>query len=135
MSVYIDIGKSLPSMDQWLSEAKSDRDADQCGMYLFHNGVVRKTAKAKVRENTEVPDVSGMNFSYDDEKVRNAVDKASLMHGIYYIRVWLNEGELNIGDPIMLVLVGGDIRPNVIDALQELVGEIKNNCVSETELH
>ncbi len=33
----------------------------------------------------------------------------------------------------MLVLIGGDIRPHVIDALQSLVGEIKNHCVTETE--
>ena len=35
----------------------------------------------------------------------------------------------------MLVLVGGDIRPHVIDALQSLVGEIKNECVREEELY
>ena len=33
----------------------------------------------------------------------------------------------------MLVLVGGDIRPHVIDALQTLVGTLKNECVSERE--
>ena len=34
----------------------------------------------------------------------------------------------------MLVLIGGDIRPRVIDALQHLVGTIKNTCVVEREL-
>ena len=57
------------------------------------------------------------------------------MAGIHYIRVWLNEGELRLGDDIMLVLVGGDIRPHVIDALQTLVGTIKNECVVEQELY
>ena len=33
----------------------------------------------------------------------------------------------------MLVLIGGDIRPHVVDALQFLVGEIKNHCVVEKE--
>ena len=33
----------------------------------------------------------------------------------------------------MLVLICGDIRPRVIDALQQLVGTIKNECVSEVE--
>ena len=41
--------------------------------------------------------------------------------------------ELELGDDIMLVLIGGDIRPRVIDALQSLVGTIKNECVSEVE--
>ena len=56
------------------------------------------------------------------------------MDGVGYVRVWLNEGELGLGDDIMLVLVGGDIRPHVIDALQYLVGRIKNECVSEQEI-
>ena len=40
----------------------------------------------------------------------------------------------SIGDDMMRVLVGGDIRPRVIDALQALVEEIKLNCVKETEI-
>ena len=49
------------------------------------------------------------------------------------MRVWLNEGELKVGDDIMYVLVGGDIRPHVIDALQFLVEKIKTQCVVEIE--
>ena len=48
------------------------------------------------------------------------------MPGIYCVKAWLNEGELAVGDDIMLVLVGGDIRPHVVDALQALVGRLKN---------
>ena len=47
----------------------------------------------------------------------------------------LNEGRLELGDDIMLVLAGGDIRPHVIDALQSLVGEIKQHCVVEKEIY
>lgn len=57
------------------------------------------------------------------------------MDGIFYIKVWLNEGELSAGDDIMYVLIGGDIRPHVVDALQYLVGRIKNECVTEIELY
>ena len=38
-----------PSMDEWLKKAKADEHAAICGMYLFHNGVVRRTAKAQKR--------------------------------------------------------------------------------------
>ncbi len=62
-----------------------------------------------------------------------AVEAARALPGIHYVRLWLNEGELEVGDDIMLVLVGGDIRPHVVDALQALVGTIKNWCVSEVE--
>ena len=128
--------KQSPSMDQWLAEAKADPSAANCGMYLVHNGTVRQTARAKVRqgaENTQA--VTGMSFSYDPEKLEQAIRTAKEMEGIFYVRVWLNEGELTLGDDIMFVLVGGDIRPHVIDALQSLVGTIKNECVIEKELY
>ena len=57
------------------------------------------------------------------------------LDGIYYVKVWLNEGQLQVGDDIMYVLIGGDIRPHVVDALQYLVGRIKNECVEETEIY
>ena len=130
------MAKTIPSIDQWLKEAKAHESAAKIGMYLTHNGTVRQTAKAKVRygeENTQ--DVTGMIFSYDQEKVDAAIADAYKMDGIYYIKVWLNEGQLTMGDDIMYVLIGGDIRPRVVDALQYLVGRVKNECVVETELN
>ena len=130
------MGKTIPSMDAWLMEAKAHPDADKVGMYLTHNGVVRATAKAKVRNGEEgTKPVTGMVFSYDREKVDAAVTKTYEMNGIYYVRAWLNEGELCVGDDIMHVLIGGDIRPHVVDALQSLVGTLKKECVTETEQH
>ncbi len=121
-------------MDAWLKEAKSDKTAPDCGMYLFHNGVVRETAKARVRAgDQDAKTVKGLTFSYDAEKVSAAVEETRKLPGIFYVRVWLNEGDLDVGDDIMLVLIGGDIRPRVVDALTSLVGTIKNECVVETE--
>ena len=126
--------KTPPSIDQWLREAKADPSAEKIGMYLTHNGTVRHTAKATVREgNMDMPEVTGMYFSYDEEKVNKAIEDTYKMEGIFYIRVWLNEGHLDVGDDIMYVLIGGDIRPRVIDALQYLVGTLKRECVVENE--
>jgi len=121
-------------MDKWIEEAKKDPTANQVGMYLFHNGVVRETPKAKVRQGIDDgSQVRGMEFGYDEEKVQMAVEETRKLDGIYHVRVWLNEGELKVGDDIMYVLVGGDIRPHVIDALQFLVEKIKTQCVVEIE--
>lgn len=128
--------KNIPSMDTWLKEAKAHESAPKIGMYLTHNGVVRETAKAKVRLGVEdTKEVKGMLFSYDKEKVDAVIADTYKMDGIFYIRVWLNEGELQVGDDIMYVLIGGDIRPRVVDALQYLVGRIKNECVMEKEVY
>ena len=125
-----------PSLDQWLMEAKADPAAPACGMYLFHTGVVRSTPKAKVRRG-ETTDrvVRAVDFSYDEIKLAAAVERAKKMPGIFYVRAWLNSGEIPVGGELMLVLVGGDIRPRVIDALQSLVGVIKTTCVTERELY
>ena len=131
----MDCSKTIPSIDEWLKEAKQHESAPKIGMYLTHNGIVRQTAKAKVRHGEEnTKPVIGMEFSYDSEKVEQIIEEAYKLDGIFYIRVWLNQGELKVGDDIMYVLIGGDIRPHVVDALQYLVGRIKNECVIETEV-
>jgi len=127
--------KEIPSMDIWLKEAKQDKNAHRVGMYLTHNGIVRESNKASVRYGEAERKVKGMYFSYDEAKLNAVIDEARKMEGIYYIRVWLNEGELKTGDDIMYVLIGGDIRPRVVDCLQYLVGRVKNECVVETEIY
>lgn len=123
-----------PSMDEWIKQAKLSENSDKCGMYLFHNGIVRLTPKVSVRQGKDnVPNVTGMLFDFDQEKVDAAISNTYEMPGIYYVKVWLNCGNLSVGDDIMLVLVGGDIRPHVMDALNALVDEIKGNCVKEIE--
>ena len=130
------MSKPIPSIDAWLTDAKAHESAPKIGMYLIHNGTVRQTAKAKVRSGAEdTKEVTGMLFSYEEEKVNSVIADTYKMDGIYYIRVWLNEGRLNVGDDIMYVLIGGDIRPRVVDALNYLVGRVKNECVVETELN
>ena len=125
-----------PSLDQWLLEAKADPAAQECGMYLFHTGVVRSTPKAKVRQGADTGrTVRAVAFSYDEAKLAAAVERAKKMPGIFHVRAWLNVGEVPVGGELMVVLVGGDIRPHIVDALQSLVGEIKTNCVTEREIY
>ena len=126
--------KEPPSIEKWLKEAKNDTSSLKEGMYLVHNGIVRQTPKAEVRQGiNDGSKVKGMKFDYDAVKVKKAIDKTEEMDGIFHVKVWLNKGKLNLGDDIMYVLIGGDIRPHVIDALQFLVEKIKSDCVTEIE--
>ena len=130
------MSKPEPSMDAWLKEAKADPKAAQCGMFLTHNGVVRVTPKRQVREGVEgLGEVAQVEFSYDAEGVAAAEAEALNWPGVYYVRTWLNEGALNVGDSIMYVMIGADIRPRCIDALNKLVGKIKNDLVVEKEIY
>ena len=127
--------RTPPSMDRWMFEAKADFSARNIGMYLTHNGKVRATPRAFVRDGvqTSAP-VTGMIFFADEEKVSLAVKETFKMDGVHYVRTWFNKGHLNVGDDIMFVLIGGDTRPHTIAALEFLVGKIKSECVAEQEL-
>ncbi len=125
----------VPSMDIWLKEAKSYENAGKVGMYLIHNGVVRESAKALVRNGEEnTKPVRGMVFDYDEKKVAAVIADTYAQPGVYYVKVWLNRGALQVGDDLMYVMVGGDIRPRVIGGLEYLVDRLKKECVTETEL-
>jgi molybdopterin synthase catalytic subunit len=128
------VNNTPPSIDEWLAEAKAYPTASEIGMFLVHNGVVRETPKAQVRQGlNDGSVVKSLDFSYDAGKVDQAVAEAKAMAGIFYVKAWLNAGRLKVGDDIMLVLIGGDIRPNVVNALQFLVEKIKTECVTEIE--
>jgi molybdopterin synthase catalytic subunit len=115
-----------PSLDSWLAELKASDDFSSTGMFLAHNGVVR----AHSRDGRPV---TGMQLIVDRERLAEIVETATLMEGVTHVRAWVNEGELAIGDDIMYVIVGGDIRDNVFGALQALVGMIKTEVVTEAE--
>lgn len=137
-----------PNMAQWLTEAKQDPRAPYVGMYLTHNGIVRATPKRVVRPeqfptsanapeaaSTPSSEVVAVDFSYDKQKFNAIVEEARSWEGVYYVRAWLNEGRVPVGGSLMYVLIGADIRPHAIDALNKLVGYIKNEAVSETEIY
>ncbi len=129
------MAKHEPNMNEWLAEAKASDNAAQCGMILTHNGLVRITPKAQVREGVEgLGEIAQVEFSYDEAGLAAAVEEALTWEGIYFVRAWLNEGVCAVGDSLMYVMVGGDIRPRVIDALQNLVSKIKDELVVEREV-
>jgi molybdopterin synthase catalytic subunit len=116
-----------PLFETWLEEIKSGPDSAKIGMYLMHNGVVRGTA----RDGTPV---TGMDLSYDGDRLRTIVAGTEARPGVVAVKVWVNQGRLAVGDDIMRVLVAGDIRETVFGALQELVRLIKTECVKEWEI-
>jgi molybdopterin synthase catalytic subunit len=123
----MDMSETRPRFEAWLDEIKSGPDSARIGMYLMHNGVVRGTR----RDGTPV---TGMDLAYDQERLSAVIAEIEARPGVVAVKVWINEGRLAVGDDIMRVLVGGDIRENVFGALQEMVRLIKTECVKEREL-
>ncbi|MRS12746.1 MAG: molybdenum cofactor biosynthesis protein MoaE [Actinobacteria bacterium] len=117
-----------PSLDAWLAEAKAGQGAADAGIYLCHCGVVRACSR-------DGRSVTGMDLEVDRERLEEILSTARLMEGVSAIRAWVNEGHLEVGDDIMCVMVGGDTRDNVLEALTALVRMIRSEVVTRTELY
>ncbi|GAB6183962.1 molybdenum cofactor biosynthesis protein MoaE [Thermodesulfovibrio hydrogeniphilus] len=115
-------------IDSWIKEVKENPDSKSAGMILIHNGIVRATSK-------DGKPVKGMRLSYNRERLNEIIQEIRKREGILDVKVWINEGELKIGDDIMKVLVAGRLRTDVFPALQELVGKIKKEVVNEEEIY
>ncbi len=114
-------------IEQWLAKVKKTADPEGLGMVLIHNGVVRGTSK-------QGKPVNGMNLSYDEDKLRRLIRRQKRKEGIAEIKVWINKGDLEVGDDIMLVLVAGRFRTDVVPVFESLLSTIKGEIVKEREL-
>jgi molybdopterin synthase catalytic subunit len=116
-----------PDVNEWVADVKGQAGSDAIGMMLVHRGVMRGTSRAG-------DPVGGMILSADRARLEEVLAEARTWPGIVAVRGWVSEGTLSVGDDIMSVLVAGDIRENVFDALQRLVALIKTEVVSESEM-
>lgn len=113
-------------MDEMIKELKAHPEYEKMGMIASHLGVVRKNS------------LSGRNVKYieiefDNDSANNIINEIKTMKGIVEVLVDFNSGRLNIGDNIMAVVVGGDIRENVFPALIKAVDRIKTEASSKKE--
>lgn len=114
-------------LQKWMEEIKSKVAAEELGMIAIHNGLVRAISKDGRR-------VCGMRLTYDKQRLSEIVSDLKRRQGIAEIMVWVNEGELKVGEDIMYVLVAGRFRDEVFPVLEELVQLIKREVVKEEEV-
>ena len=116
-----------PSIDEIVERVKQRSNPENLGMVLVHNGVVRGSSRSGGK-------VSGMELSYNEEKLRQLISEIESREGIEAVEVWLNSGKLNVGDDIMIVAVAGRYRSDVLPAFEELISRIKREVVIEKEV-
>lgn len=117
-----------PSIEKWIEEIKRTSKPEALGMILIHNGIVRESSK---RENKKV---RGIKISYNRQLLEKTIVEFSKRDGIEKVKVWINEGELKIGDDIMLILVAGRYRTDVLPVFEELIEKVKREIVMEEEI-
>jgi molybdopterin synthase catalytic subunit len=110
-----------------LDQIKKHPDYDKVGMVLCHNGVVRGTSR-------DGRAVKGLRVAVDHQKLAGIVSSQKKIPGIVDINVAIAEDrDLAVGDDVMLLLVAGDIRENVIAVLTDTLNLIKSTVTSKTE--
>ncbi len=106
------------NIDQMLKKVKEHPESSKMGMIASHLGLVRATS-------LKGDSVKGINIRFDDDAIDMIVQKAKQLPGIVEVLVETSDGQLRVGDEIMAVVVGGDIRDHVFPALIETVDRIK----------
>jgi molybdopterin synthase catalytic subunit len=116
-----------PSVDEMIDRVKRNSNPENLGIILVHNGVVRGSSRSGER-------VSEMELSFDRERLKDVVSEIEGRDGIEAVEVWINEGRLKVGDDIMVVVVAGRFRSDVLPAFEELISRIKKEVVVEKEI-
>ncbi|MCP4713615.1 MAG: molybdenum cofactor biosynthesis protein [Deltaproteobacteria bacterium] len=101
--------------------------ADNVGMVLAHNGVVRGWSR-KDKSTVEYVDVQP-----DLGRIEELRKEYEQKPGIYKVLVDAKAGRLKPGDDLLFILVAGDIRENVKPVLADLLDRIKAEAVRKAE--
>jgi molybdopterin synthase catalytic subunit len=111
-----------------IARMKEDPDfAQNVGMVLVHNGVVRAWSRADRSQ------VSRMDVRADLKKIEALRAEYSKRPGIYKIVIEAKSGSLKPGDDLLFIIVAGDIREHVKPVLSEILDRIKSEAVVKTE--
>lgn len=117
----MDISKTIAEMKQ------DPNFADNVGMILIHNGVVRG------RSREDKSQVSQMEVVSDLDKIEAIRCDIENMEGIYKVAIEARSGVMKPGDDVLFLIVAGDIREHVKPALALLLDRVKSEAVSKKE--
>ncbi|WP_419659752.1 MoaE1: molybdopterin biosynthesis protein E [Desulfosarcina variabilis str. Montpellier] len=113
--------------NELISKIKTHPEYEKVGMILCHNGVVRGTSR-------DGRNVSGLRVAANMEQLDKVLAEQRARPGIIDIQVEIAaDRDLKVGDDVMLLVVAGDIRDNVIQVLGDTLNAIKHTVTAKTE--
>jgi molybdopterin synthase catalytic subunit len=102
-------------------------ECHRVGMILCHNGIVRGTSR-------DGRQVSGLTIFVNYEKLHQVISTYKQRPGIIEILVEIADNRhLSVGDDVMLLVVAGDVRENVIAVLNDALNAIKTSVTQKNE--
>jgi molybdopterin synthase catalytic subunit len=110
-----------------IDSVKEHPEFDRVGMILCHNGIVRATSRDGRR-------VKGLEVSVDHDLLNRILAEGRQRPGIVAIEVRIDENRyLPVGEDVMVLVVAGDVRENVLPALQAILDAIKKTATRKIE--
>jgi len=114
--------------DKLLEEIRKHPEFNKIGMIVSHLGIVRGHSRNGKK-------VKAVEVSYDMAALNDIINDIKGMPGIVEAMVEVKSGVLKVGDEVMHLAVGGDIRENVFPALIKGVDMIKKNAAKKKEIY
>jgi len=110
-----------------LQKIRTHPESHRMGMVASHLGIVRGSSRNGRK-------VIGIEVVHDQKIIDDIIKDIKKLSGIVEVLVETNHGRLDIGDEVLFVAIGGDIRDNVFPALMKTVDLIKKNASRKKEI-
>ncbi len=117
------------SMDELIARVKKSSKIHEAGMILCHNGVVRKSDRSGANL------VESLRVRVNRERIEEIRLWGESRPGIVAVAIEALEGDFQVGEDLLYVVVAGDIRENVFQATREVIERIKAEGVDKTEIY
>lgn len=121
------MAKIMTTMDELIAKVKSHPDIQRAGMILCHNGIVRASDRSGSKQ------VRSLRVSPNRDRLREIVAWGESQPGIIAVLIEAAEGELQIGDNLLYVVVAGDLREHVFEAMRGVIDRVKADGMTKTE--
>jgi molybdopterin synthase catalytic subunit len=117
------------NISETIAKMKEDPEfAQNVGMLLVHNGVVRAWSRKDRKE------VESLEVTPDYEKIEAIRQDFLKEEGIFDIIIEAKSGRFQPGDDLLFIIVAGDLRENVKPVLAGLLDRVKAEAVSKKEI-
>lgn len=109
-----------------VEKIKSHPGMAAAGMILCHNGIVRATSRDGRK-------VSAVEIKVDRQKLAQVLQGVKKKPGIVEFLAEVKEGRFSVGEDVMILVMAGDFRENVIAAMTEAIDLIKKEVLTKKE--
>jgi molybdopterin synthase catalytic subunit len=117
------------SLESLVAKVKALPNISRAGMILCHNGIVRASDRSGEKR------VQSLKVKVDRDAVARIKSWAEAQPGIGAVEIEPLEGEFQVGDDLLFIVVAGDIREHVFEVMRATLERVKAEVTQKTEIY